>query len=414
MLNLGKVEPGSTLRIPFDTFAAATGAPTALSNFAVGDILIYKDSGTTERASTTGFTATTTFDTITGLNEIIIDLSSDATGDFFKCGSKYYIGISPVTADGQTLAFWGAMFEIGYNAAILNTSIATLASQTSFTLTVGPAEDDALNGLWCLIHDKASAVQKSWAVVLDYTGATKTVTLATLPVLTFTVAAIDNISFFGPAPLQPSVMGAVTVVQTGDNFARLGAPAGASVSADIAAIKAQTATINADTDDIQTRIPAALVGGRMDSNIQAIANAVISAATFAAGAIDASAIAASAIGASEFDQAAADKVWASAARTLTSPNNVFAVKKNAQLANFMFYMVLAADHITPATGLTVACQRSIDGAAFANCTNTPATEVSAGWYKITLEAADLNGTIIAFKATSATADNRNLLILTQT
>ena len=37
--------------------------------------------------------------------------------------------------------------------------------------------------------------------------------------------------------------------QTGDNFARLGAPAGASVSADVAAVQS-------DTDDIQTRIPA--------------------------------------------------------------------------------------------------------------------------------------------------------------
>jgi hypothetical protein len=35
--------------------------------------------------------------------------------------------------------------------------------------------------------------------------------------------------------------------QTGDSFARLGAPAGASVSADVAAVKAETATIVADT-----------------------------------------------------------------------------------------------------------------------------------------------------------------------
>ena len=48
--------------------------------------------------------------------------------------------------------------------------------------------------------------------------------------------------------------------QTGDNYARLGAPTGASVSADIVAVQA-------DTDDIQTRIPAALVGGAMDSDV---------------------------------------------------------------------------------------------------------------------------------------------------
>lgn len=41
--------------------------------------------------------------------------------------------------------------------------------------------------------------------------------------------------------------GGTTVPQTGDSFARLGAPAGASVSADIAAIKADTAAILTDT-----------------------------------------------------------------------------------------------------------------------------------------------------------------------
>lgn len=47
--------------------------------------------------------------------------------------------------------------------------------------------------------------------------------------------------------------------QTGDNYPRLGAPAGASVSADIAGIQA-------DTDNIQTRIPAALTA---NGNIKA-------------------------------------------------------------------------------------------------------------------------------------------------
>jgi len=59
-------------------------------------------------------------------------------------------------------------------------------------------------------------------------------------------------------------------VQTGDAYARLGAPAGASVSADVAAVKTQTAAIEVDTADIQSRIPAALVGGRMDADMGAI------------------------------------------------------------------------------------------------------------------------------------------------
>ncbi len=50
---------------------------------------------------------------------------------------------------------------------------------------------------------------------------------------------------------------------TGDAYARIGAPVGASISADIAAVQA-------DTDNIQTRIPAALVSGRMDASVWAM------------------------------------------------------------------------------------------------------------------------------------------------
>jgi hypothetical protein len=51
--------------------------------------------------------------------------------------------------------------------------------------------------------------------------------------------------------------------QTGDSFARLGTPVGASISSDIAGIQS-------DTDNIQTRIPAALVSGRMASNAEVV------------------------------------------------------------------------------------------------------------------------------------------------
>lgn len=75
--------------------------------------------------------------------------------------------------------------------------------------------------------------------------------------------------------------GATAPAMTGDAFARLGAPAGASVSADVAAVKTETASIQSDTNDIQTRLPAALVGGRMDSNVSAINNVAAAASKLA-------------------------------------------------------------------------------------------------------------------------------------
>ncbi len=72
----------------------------------------------------------------------------------------------------------------------------------------------------------------------------------------------------------------VTVTQTGDSFARLGAPAGVSIEADIASIKTDTGTT------IPGKLPAALVGGRMDSSVGAMAAGVQTAASYAVGAID--------------------------------------------------------------------------------------------------------------------------------
>lgn len=213
MIDLGTVKPGATVRIPFSTFNTA-GAAVTMTNFAASDVLVYKDGSTTERASTSGYTATTDFDTKTGKHLIVIDLADNTTADFWAAGSEYLVAIDSVTVDSQTVGTWIARFRIGYQAAVLDTTIATLASQTSFTLTTGPAEDDALNGLWAMIHDAASAVQAAAVKVLDYTGSTKTVTLAAGA--SFTVAAKDNISFIVPSPLQATTIGrTLDVTSTG-------------------------------------------------------------------------------------------------------------------------------------------------------------------------------------------------------
>jgi hypothetical protein len=93
---------------------------------------------------------------------------------------------------------------------------------------------------------------------------------------------------------------------------------------------------------------------------------------------------------------------------LQSPTSL---KKNTALANFMFFMIDSSDHVTPKTGLTVTAQRSLDGGAFAACANA-VTEVANGWYKINLAATDTNADVIAFKFTSAAADQTNILATT--
>lgn len=152
--------------------------------------------------------------------------------------------------------------------------------------------------------------------------------------------------------------------QTGDNYARLGAPAGASVSADIAAVKTDTGNTVTDTNELQTDWTD---GGRLDLLIDVIK-----------------------------------------AKTDNLPSGI---PKNVALSNFEWLMVDSTDHITPKTGLTVTAQISKDGGAFANSTNS-AAEISAGVYKIDWTQTEMNADIVCFKFTATGADQTTIVIKT--
>lgn len=93
----------------------------------------------------------------------------------------------------------------------------------------------------------------------------------------------DKLAFTVANQIDANVIdwkGATAPAMTGDAFARLGAPAGASVSADVASIKTDTGTT------IPGRLPAALVSGRIDASVGAVAANAITAAAIADAAID--------------------------------------------------------------------------------------------------------------------------------
>lgn len=222
------------------------------------------------------------------------------------------------------------------------------------------------------------------------------------------------------------VLTAASVNQTGDNYPRLGAPAGASVSADIAAVKTETGTINTNVTAVNTAV------GAVNTNVSGTNTAVAGANTAIGGVNTNVSGTNTVVGAvnttvntinTNVDAAVSSRAAAATALSTVQWTNTRAgyldnlnglrIKKNTALAGFAFLMVLSADHITPATGLTVVVQRSIDGAAFGNATNTPATEVSDGVYKIDLSAADLNGNVVTLKMTSGTADQRTIVIATE-
>jgi hypothetical protein len=105
-----------------------------------------------------------------------------------------------------------------------------------------------------------------------------------------------------------------------------------------------------------------------------------------------------------------DDIAAIKAKTDNLPDGI---PKNTAYNNFMFFMADSADNITGKTGLSITSQRSIDGGAFGSTTNT-ATEVSLGYYKINLSAADLNGDTISFVFSGTGANTRAITIKTET
>ncbi len=162
-----------------------------------------------------------------------------------------------------------------------------------------------------------------------------------------------------------------------------------------------------------------LISGRIDANAQLVNDktgyTLIQAfpANFAAQNIDvAGRMDISKVIGSAINPLIAGRVDANAAAVAVSlVAGQIGVKKNTALTAFPFLMKDSTTH-APITGRTVTATRSIDGAAFASCANS-VTEVSSGWYKITLATTDLNGNTIALRFTAAGADDTNITVLTQ-
>lgn len=129
------------------------------------------------------------FVTLTGVDGEVAYARTDATAEL---DSVTLSKIDAILEDtGTTLP--GQISSGGTESTLMvSTTIATLASQTSFTLTAGSADNDAYNRQLVVITDAATSTQKARGIVSDYVGSSKTVTLTSAPA--FTIAAGDSIS----------------------------------------------------------------------------------------------------------------------------------------------------------------------------------------------------------------------------
>jgi len=167
-----------------------------------------------------------------------------------------------------------------------STTIASLASQTSFTLTAGSADDNAYNSCVIIITDQSTGVQKAHGSISDYTGSSKTVTLGSDPGI-FTMATGDTVDIMSPLGAAGSGPSAASIADAVWDEATSGHASsgtfGEQVKTDIDAILADTNELQSDD------IPGSLstISGKIDTVDGIVDNILVDTGTTLDGKIDA-------------------------------------------------------------------------------------------------------------------------------
>lgn len=244
-MNLGDFKPGDILRFKFTT-VNASGVPTTLAGTPV--ISVYKDDSVAE--SVAGVSLTPDFDARTGMHHVVIDTSADLA--FYTDLSQFEVAITTGTVGGSSVVgYVPRRFTLGMLAGLMTAGTAQAGTPTSVTL---PAGDTAPAGFY--VGGLAEIVAGIGAgqtprVVVAYDDTTKIATVD--PNWNITPDATSILRIYRTAP-STSVVGDV---QTGlGNYQ--------------AATNTDVNNVETDTQDIQSRLPAALVNGKMDSSVEGV------------------------------------------------------------------------------------------------------------------------------------------------
>lgn len=282
------VPAGDVLPVMFDSFDGGTGASITMTGLAVTDIEIYKDGGVTQRASDAGYTLLDTdgidFDAITGIHGFSIDTGDNTDAGFYTVGAWFHVVVSAITIDAQTVNFIACAFRLMAAEAIaakpkvdvdgwLGTAAATptVAGVPEVDLThVGGTAVTAAAGIpEVKVASIAANAITATAINADAITAAKVAADVSAEIAdavwdedatahqtqgTFGQAigdpAADTNTIFKAVVTDASgaTVGADSteiLADTADMQPKLGTPAGVSISADIAAIEAQTDDIGA-------------------------------------------------------------------------------------------------------------------------------------------------------------------------
>lgn len=471
--NLGFFNTASTrthVRFGFSTHEAAGGNVAPNSAFEAADLRIYKATdgaalSATQRSSANGITMTSPFDSLTGVHTVDIDLTDNTDAGFYVSGSYYEVWLCPdETVDGQTITgICLAAFEVGVSKADvtqwLGTAVATptvngvpevdvthwrggAVPATTFTgvphvdMLYLQGDSASAAGLQLVGADYASPgylqaalTSTSRAAVVDEVwdeAGAGHVTAGTFG------ARLDAlISSRMATYVQPTGFLAATFPATVASTTNITAASGVTISGTTTTLDALQTALNsahgagswatatgfathsaADVWAVGTRVLTAGTNIQLPSNGLANVTAwTVNITGTLSGTVGGIAGTITTLDALDTAQDTQHGVTQTAVAAVQADLPA-RITKNTALAAFPFKMVLASDHRTAATGLTITATRSLDGAAFGACANA-AVEISDGCYKIDLAAGDLNGNTVILKFTEATADPVVIVLITQ-
>lgn len=305
----GDYAEDATVYIMFNTFTSDDpSASSTITNFINTDVHIHKDDDLTQRNNAAGITVSVNFDGITGSHMIKIDTNDNTVAGFWVTAKDYFVRIEGTTVDGATVNAVVGHFSIenrynpvtdydGPTKAEMDTAHALLATEAkqdiidtnvdqieTAVITNAAGTDIAAD----IIALKAETVNiladtddigiagaglsavpwnSSWdtevesevtdslvAHNLDHlcktatVGADMTTEVVDNTILSRILASGDTSVFDPTTDSLQDIRDKLTDIET--DTAELGAAVGASLSADVAAVKAETAVIVNDTDVI--------------------------------------------------------------------------------------------------------------------------------------------------------------------
>lgn len=353
-LHLGDVPASSTLYIPFASYNSA-GASVTLTGLAVTDLEIYKNGSVTQRASDAGYTLLDTdgidFDALTGIHGFSVDLADNTDAGFYAVGSFYWVVVSAVTIDGQTVNFIAATFRIVAAEAVagkpkvdvdawLGTAAATPTIAGVPEVDVTHADGTAWNSGAIGANTLATNTITAAKIGSDAIGASE-----------LAADAVTEIANAVAAPSAATIADAVwdedaTAHQTQGTFGQAIGDPGADtdtlfglVNTNLdATVSSRASQTSVDTIDDFLDTEIAAIKAKTDSLTFTTANRVDSQVFgVQSGAIDATAIAADAIGASELAASAVTEIQSglATAAAITALNNLSAAQVNAEVLDVL-------------------------------------------------------------------------------